>query len=497
MDHGHDDDYGLRLFALSEAPALVTIRERLEALRQSELTAQQAQIAARMRDALPLHTATLREAIEKREPGLAARIDAGTTEIRQAKRVLPHLRSTDQRTATLCEAYVYWAYSADVRGAGGLSDTAIRRQYAVYSRKHPLQCSMPCPACDEDAWLQLLSANFDRGVDMQLHCVACGHQTERKWFQMGDDMQRLKCPCARCKGIVQQAAADIAPLAHGLGSALARFALDAAEREVLRLRSLPAAPPRPLSHGANVALALASAAGPEAACSDALKDRRFRHPWDRYDANIALLDELIAQREVEVETDWLVSPGDDAMVLQCVFLTRPYLSRPTEQLGRSITVLLTGFAAQDDAAFRSWLQALTELAALTHYFYLPMGFLYTWAETSPLRGGAPAREKPKAELTDPAEERVPGYVVLHVRETFSNEPMPVSVRPAHIAAFGPIRGAPHLTMVTLGPASEPLPQEYDAQEPEKLVVIEPYHEVARRIRVALDEEAREAGDRRH
>lgn len=75
-----------------------------------------------------------------------------------------------------------------------------------------------------------------------------------------------------------------------------------------------------------------------------------------------------------------------------------------------------------------------------------------------MRGGAPAREKPKVELTDPAEERVPGHVVLHVRETFSNEPMPVSVRPARYRGVWPQDGAPHLTMVTLGPASEPLPQ---------------------------------------
>lgn len=400
-----------REFTFDACHALDAVRAAVSALNHTSVFEQRTQVFSKVISTLSeQHSDTLRRRLEELKPSAADTIDGLVSEIRSSTRRINEIRfdkSPISETTDVAALYTYWRHGSDVVGKGGISNSAIYRQFArtvslalMNQPRYVLSTTWVCPACGSNAPLELSDVSYKNVRSMELSCSQCGHDERyrrlHRWTSK-DPLNKLRCQCHSCRNTVRQAAGVLAPSSGTLWIDVAQWTRTVAQQEKSRLRSLAerarAMDPDRISHKARLLVAAAAAGNLDFSIWKEVVNivgydyRRWR---ERETAVDSLLDELIEIGTISVEFDDLVDDAnDDQLVIRCLFGEQAdYFDRLSDRASGNgrywpsdgpwkgdwyalLSRLQRGFRPDDRDDFKEWLDAVNASNLLSYRFRMP------------------------------------------------------------------------------------------------------------------------------
>lgn len=415
-------------FTFETCRALDKVRSVVKALNHTSIFEQRTQVFAKVIGTLShQHTERLRRRLNELKPGAADTIDRFVPEIRSSTRKIKQIQfdaNPISETTDIAVLYTYWRHSSDIIGKGGISHSAINRQFArsvslalMNQPAYALAITWACPTCgNNSAQLTLSDVSYKNVSWMKHSCPSCGHEERYSQFHtwsLDRPLNKLQCRCRMCVDTVMQAAKTLAPASTTLWADVAKWTRTFSQQEKARLRSLTQRAHRiePDNISSRARKFISTAAGNQSYSIwkeiVAIVGDKFRYWPDQMAAHDSLIDELIGMGAIGIDFDDLVDDNDDdELIIRCLFGEHAgYLDRHRDSAPNvdqhwpydgpwkgNWSALLSrfqrGFHLEDRKDFEEWLYAVNESDLLSHYFRMPfiLGLYINAEQVEYLRG---------------------------------------------------------------------------------------------------------------
>lgn len=398
-------------FSFTDCPALTNARAAVKALNHASVFEQRAQVFSHVIANLSnQHAQKLRLRLEDLKPGAADTIDSLVSEIRSSTRRINQLRFDENPQSEITDVaalYTYWRHSSDIIGKGGVSSSAINRQFlrdaslaARFRPAYTLETAWPCPSCGSNARLTLSDMHYKNVDRMDLNCPQCHHVEQHRSYSrwsIEEPLNKFRCSCKACRDAVSHTAKALLPSSRTLLSDVAKWTRVEVEKEKSRLKALAG------SVAARDVDAISPAAREFLAAVlgnpslpiwrevyTIVSRKKYRRVFDRLPAANELLKELIAIGVLRIDFEDLIDDlNDEDSVIDCLFSEHadyfdrrrdhspnedrrwPYSGPWKGDWGAMLVRLAQGYRADDHDDFKVWLDALNESDLLSHDFRMP------------------------------------------------------------------------------------------------------------------------------